>query len=162
LAFAPDYRYFTNFIPGGLPSHLAIGDTIVLVEAYPPSGASIYQTIPANENAPATAGTFEKHDVARVIEGPFRTDDSLLYWRIDNLNGSEDGYIQEYTRLSRHYRLYLRPPHSRQPVKVYARHPSAARPFNQHRSRRCDQRPNGGVLAEWRRACGGGASGGGG
>src|SRR5688572_32579096 len=68
LAFIPDYRYFTNFVPGGLPSHLAVGDTIALVEAYPPSGAPAYTTIPANENTPATAGTFEKRDVARVVE----------------------------------------------------------------------------------------------
>jgi hypothetical protein len=109
LAFIPDYRYFTQFIPGGLPSHLAVGDTIVLVEAYPPEGAPTYQAIPASENAPATAGIFEKRDVARVVEGPFRTDTNLLYWKIDNLNGGEDGYIQEYTRLGHRYRFYLRP-----------------------------------------------------
>ena len=109
LAFIPDYRYFTDLISGGLPSHLAIGDTIVLVEAYPPAGAPVYQAIPANENAVATAGTFEKRDVAKIVEGPFRTDSNLLYWKIDNLNGSEDGYIQEYTRLGKRYRFFLRP-----------------------------------------------------
>lgn len=109
LAFIPDYRYFTNIVPGGLPSHLAIGDTIALVEAYPPSGAPVYQAIPSQENAAATAGIFEKRDAARVVEGPFRTENNLLYWRIDNLNGTEDGYIQEYTRLGRGYRFYLRP-----------------------------------------------------
>jgi hypothetical protein len=109
LAFIPDYRYFTNFVQGGLPSHLALGDTIALVEAYPPEGAPAYTAIPANENAPATAGTFEKRDVARVVEGPFRTDANLIYWKVDNLNGSEDGYIQEYTRLGRRYRFFLRP-----------------------------------------------------
>ena len=109
LAFIPDYRYFTNFVPGGLPSHLAVGDTIVLVEAYPPSGAPLYQSIPANEHAPATAGILEKRDLARVVEGPFRTESNLLYWKVDNLNGSEEGYIQEYTRLDRRYRFFLRP-----------------------------------------------------
>ncbi len=109
LAFIPDYRYYTQFVPGGLPSHLAVGDTIVLVEAYPPTGAPVYQAVPADEHAPATAGLFEKRDVARVVEGPFRTDDNLLYWRIDNLNGSQDGYVQEYTRLGRRYRFFLRP-----------------------------------------------------
>lgn len=109
LAFIPDYRYFTNFVPGGLPSHLAVGDTIVLVEAYPPEGAPAYHSIPDHPNAPATAGIFEKRDVARVVEGPFRTDANLLYWKIDNLNGGEDGYIQEYARLDRRYRFFLRP-----------------------------------------------------
>jgi hypothetical protein len=109
LAFIPDYRYFTNFCPGGLPSHLAVGDTIVLVEAYPPTGAPTYTAIPDNENAPATAGIFEKRDVARVVEGPFRTESNLLYWKIDNLNGTEDGIIQEYTRLGHRYRFFLRP-----------------------------------------------------
>ena len=109
LAFIPDYRYFTNVVPGGLPSHLAIGDTIALVEAYPPSGAPVYAVIPASENAPATAGVFEKRDVATVVEGPFRTDANLLYWKINNLNGSEDGFIQEFTRLGNRYRFYLRP-----------------------------------------------------
>jgi hypothetical protein len=109
LAFIPDYRYFSNFVPGGLPSHLAVGDTIVLVEAYPPSGAPTYELIPANEGAPATAGILEKRDVARVVEGPFHTESNLLYWKIDNLNGSQDGYIQEYTRLDRRYRFFLRP-----------------------------------------------------
>jgi hypothetical protein len=109
LAFIPDYRYFTNLVPGGLPSHLALGDTIALVEAYPPTGAPTYTAIPVNENAPATAGTFEKRDVAKVVDGPFRTANDLLYWKIDNLNGSEDGYIQEYTRLGQRYRFFLRP-----------------------------------------------------
>jgi hypothetical protein len=109
LAFIPDYRYFSDFVPGGLPSHLALGDTIVLVEAYPPTGAPTYTAIPASENAPATAGLFEKRDVAKVVEGPIRTDSGLLYWKIDNLNGSEEGYIQEYTRLGRRYRFFLRP-----------------------------------------------------
>src|SRR3954468_5222815 len=92
LAFIPDYRYFSNFVPGGLPSHLAVGDTIVLVEAYPLTGAPAYTAIPVQENAPATAGVFEKRDVAKVVEGPFRTDNNLLYWKINNLNGPEDGY----------------------------------------------------------------------
>ena len=113
LAFIPDYRYFTSIVPGGLPSHLAIGDTIALVEAYPPTGAPTYAELPADEHAPATAGTFEKRDMAKVVEGPFRTDDNLLYWKIDNLNSTEDntadGYIQEYTRLGRRYRFFLRP-----------------------------------------------------
>ncbi len=109
LAFIADYRYFTDLVAGGLPSHLAIGDTMALVEAYPSAGAPVYQTIPANENAAATAGNFEKRDVAKVVEGPFRTDTNLLYWKIDNLNGSEEGYIQEYTRLGQRYRFFLRP-----------------------------------------------------
>jgi hypothetical protein len=109
LAFIPDYRYFSNFVPGGLPSHLAVCDTIVLVEAYPPTGAPTYTAIPAQENAPASAGIFEKRDVAKVVEGPFRTDNNLLYWKIDNLNGPEDGYIQEYTRIGRRYQFFLRP-----------------------------------------------------
>jgi hypothetical protein len=109
LAFIRDYRYYTQSVPGGLPSHLAIGDTITLVEAYPPTGAPLYQAVPAAENAPATAGLFEKRDMARVVEGPFRTDDNLLYWKVDNLNGAEEGYIQEYTRLARRYRFFLRP-----------------------------------------------------
>jgi len=109
LAFIPDYRYFSNFVPGGLPSHLAVGDTIVLVEAYPLAGAPTYTAIPVHENEPATAGVFEKHDVAKVVEGPFRTDNNLLYWKIDNLNGPEDGYIQEYTRIGRRYQFFVRP-----------------------------------------------------
>ena len=58
---------------------------------------------------PATAGVSEKRDMARVVEGPFRTEANLLYWKIDNLNGSQGVYIQEYTRLDRRYRFYLRP-----------------------------------------------------
>ena len=117
LAFIPDYRYFTNSIPGGLPSHLAIGDTIVLVEAYPPTGAPTYTAIPVHENEAATSeitgGKFEKYDLARVVEGPFRNDDDVLYWKIENLSGTENdaqvSYIQEFTRLGRRYRFFLRP-----------------------------------------------------
>ncbi|MCC6455593.1 MAG: hypothetical protein IT328_11655 [Caldilineaceae bacterium] len=109
LAFIPDYRYYTDVIPGGLPSHLAVGDTVALVEAYPAPGAPVYQAIPDSENAPATAGLLEPKDVARITQGPYRTSDNLLYWKIDNLNGSEDGYIQEYTRLDRRYRFFMRP-----------------------------------------------------
>jgi hypothetical protein len=109
LAFIPDYRYYIDVIPGGLPSHLAVGDTIVLVEAYPALGAPVYQVIPDTEDAPATAGLLETKDVAKVTDGPYRTSDNLLYWKIDNLNGSEDGYIQEYTHLGRRYRFFLRP-----------------------------------------------------
>ena len=61
------------------------------------------------ENAAATAGVFEKRDVAQVVEGPFRTDSNLLYWKINNLNGAEDGYLQEYTRRGKRYRFFLRP-----------------------------------------------------
>lgn len=109
LALIPDYRYAKDVVPGGLPSHLAVGDTIALVEAYPAPGAPVYQAIPANENAPATMGLFEPRDVATVVEGPFRTPTNLLYWKINNLNGTEDGYIQEYTRLGNRYRFFLRP-----------------------------------------------------
>jgi hypothetical protein len=109
LAFIPDYRYFTNLVNGGLPSHLAVGDTIALVEAYPLPGAPTYVAVPASENLPATAGVFEKCDVAKVVEGPFRTDANLLYWKIDNLNGNEDGYIQEYTRIGQRFQFFLRP-----------------------------------------------------
>lgn len=103
------YRYFDHVVPGGLPSHLAVGDTVVLVEGYPGPGEAVYSQVPGHESAPPNAGILAAADVARIIGGPVRTASGLLYWQIANLNGPQTGYIREYTRVGPRVRYLIRP-----------------------------------------------------
>lgn len=110
----PTYRYFENVIPGGLPSHLAVGDTVVLVEGYPGPGEAVYTNVPGHESAPPNAGILAAADVARVIGGPLRTATGLLYWQVANVNAHpvnahQTGYVREYTRIGSRVRFLIRP-----------------------------------------------------
>lgn len=105
----PRYRYFEQVVPGGLPSHLAVGDTVVLVEGYPGPGEAIYDSVPGHESAPPTAGILAAADVARIIGGPVRTAAGLLYWQIANANGRQSGFVREYTRIGPRARFLIRP-----------------------------------------------------
>ncbi len=109
LAPLPTRSYYGEIVPGGLPSHLAVNDVVILVEGYQGSGEGVYQTVPIQENEPPTAGILAINDVARITAGPYRTPSNLLYWKIDNLNGPQEGYIREYTRVGGRYRFFLRP-----------------------------------------------------
>jgi len=109
LAPVPELRYYGEVVPGGLPSHLAVGDVVVLVEAYSGPGEAVYDVVPMVESAPPTRGLFERQDVARILSGPIRTPSGLLYWRVRNLNGPEEGYVREYTRSGPQVRFFLRP-----------------------------------------------------
>jgi hypothetical protein len=109
LAPLPERRYYGEIVSGGLPSHLAVGDVIVLVEGYQGPGEAVYEVYPTSEGAPPTAGILSVNNRATVSAGPYRTPDNLLYWKISNFNGPQVGYIREYTRVGGRYRFFLRP-----------------------------------------------------
>lgn len=109
LAPVPVYRYYETLVPGGLPSHLAVGDTVILREGYPGPGEGVHTVVPPNENAPPTEGLLSMNDVAFVESGPIRTPQNLLYWRVTNLNGTQAGYVREYTKRVNGLRFLLRP-----------------------------------------------------
>lgn len=105
----PKVRYFDNVVSGGLPSHLAVGDTVILVEGYPGPGEAVYTSVPGHESAAPNAGILAAADVARIVGGPVRTATGLLYWQIANLNGPQTGYVREYTRVGPRVRYLIRP-----------------------------------------------------
>lgn len=109
LAPVPVHRYYEAIVPNGLPSHLAVGDTVILCEGYPGPGEPVHTVVPLDEHAPPSEGVLSMNDVAFVESGPIRTPQNLLYWRVTNLNGTQAGYVREYTRVGSHLRFLLRP-----------------------------------------------------
>lgn len=109
LAPVPEYRYHETVVAGGLPSHLTVGDTVILREGYPGAGEAVHTGVPEHEHAPPSAGLLTINDVAYVESGPFRGPSNLLYWHVTNLHGTQAGYVREYTRTWRGLRFLLRP-----------------------------------------------------
>jgi len=109
LASVPDHLYYDTIVPGGLPSHLAVGDTVILREDYPGPGEGVHTVVPTHEHAPPDMGVLSMNDVAYVESGPIRTPQNLLYWKVTNLNGSQAGYVREFTRAGSRLRFLLRP-----------------------------------------------------
>jgi hypothetical protein len=109
LAQAPVRPYATGEVPGGVPSALALGDTVALVEGYPGKGEGVYKMVPLDESAPPDAGWIEPCDLARIENGPHRTANNVLYWQVRNLNGDQRGWVREAARVGADYFAKIRP-----------------------------------------------------
>ncbi|HXF62575.1 MAG TPA: hypothetical protein VNK95_13220 [Caldilineaceae bacterium] len=109
LAPVPELRYATGEVQGGVPSVLAQGDVVILVDGYRGRGEGVYNMVPLSETAAPDQGWIEPCDLAQIDAGPFRTANNVLYWHVQDLNGAAAGWVREAARAGSRYEAKIRP-----------------------------------------------------
>ncbi len=93
----------------GVPSLLAVDDFIVLAEDHPDRAEAVYTDVPDHESARPTAGVVGPQDLARIVRGPRRTPNNVLYWYVSNEKGPGQGWVREAARAGTRYRPKIMP-----------------------------------------------------